>query len=167
MQLDISKIKGVPPRAILQREINKRGLNQKKLAETVGEHPQTLSAILKGRRKIPLTLSLKLEKELGLEEGTLFILQVYSEIERLKVTNSEKPNLNIITRGLFWDTDVNKIDWTKHSDFIIRRTFERGNSQEKDEILRFYGSEKVEKCLSEAKRSEMKLYKNLPGNVVL
>ena len=147
--------------------MSKRGLSQKSLAESVGEYPQTLNAILKGKRKMPLALSLKVEKELGLEEGLLSVLQTYFEIEEAKLKSSKKPNLNIITKGLFWDIDFEKINCDKHSDFVISRTFERGNEEEKNEIVRFYGSKRIEKSLSATKRKVMKLHKNLPSDAVL
>lgn len=167
MIADIQKIKGIPPRVILEREISKQGFNQRSLAETVGEHYQTLNAILKGKRKIPVALALKIEKVLGMEEGTLSVLQTYFEIEKAKKENIVTPNLDIISRGLFWDTDFNKIDWQKHSEFIIWRTFERGSKQEQEEIIRFYGQGRVDDALSQPGRKQMKLHKNISKNAVL
>jgi hypothetical protein len=45
----------------------------------------------------------------------------------------------LIRRGLFWDTDINKIEWLTHRRAVIERILERGNDQEKEEIKRFYG----------------------------
>jgi len=59
------------------------------------------------------------------------------------------PNLSILRNILFWDTDINRIDWEKHSKFVIQRVFERGNEAEKEEITRFYGLEKVNAVLSQ------------------
>ena len=47
----------------------------------------------------------------------------------------EKPRLR---RILFWDTDMDKIDWTKQKKAVIKRVRERGNFQEKKEIAEFY-----------------------------
>lgn len=38
---------------------------------------------------------------------------------------------------------MKKIDWEKQYPAIISRVFERGNKEEKEEIIRFYGNEKV------------------------
>lgn len=162
MTYNINKIKGVPPFAFLKREIEKKKISQKKFAQTLNEHPQTLNAILKNRRKISIGLALKIEKELGLEEGYISILQTYYEIaiEKQKQTNS-KPDLNIITKGLFWEYDLEKIDWIRYADFIIERTFERGNTLEKEEITRFYGKQKTSSTLQKPKRKKMSLAQNI------
>lgn len=44
---------------------------------------------------------------------------------------------------LFWDTDVDKLDWKKAYKAVIARIVERGGQQEIDEIIRFYGYDKV------------------------
>jgi len=70
------------------------------------------------------------------------------------------PNLALIRKALFWDTDINKIDWDKQYKAVIKRVFERGNEEEKLEIKRFYGNDVVEKVLSENKRQPYTIYKN-------
>lgn len=70
------------------------------------------------------------------------------------------PNLALIRKALFWDTDINKIDWNKQYKAVIQRVFERGNAEEKLEIKRFYGDDVVEKVLSENKRQHYIIYKN-------
>lgn len=167
MLLQTSKLKGIPPKAILERELHKKGINQRTLALAVGEHPQTLNAILKGRRKIPVSLSLKIEKALDMEEGILSILQTFYEIEQEKNKVKQTPDLNILTPSLFWDTDLSKLDWNKYSTFVIQRTFERGSEREKEEIVRFYGKNVVDNALSSPQREPMKLHQNILKNVVL
>jgi hypothetical protein len=49
---------------------------------------------------------------------------------------------------LFWDTDINNIDWQKQYKAVIRRVFERGNEKEKSEITRFYGLKKVKSAVN-------------------
>lgn len=44
---------------------------------------------------------------------------------------------------LFWDTDIDKLDWQKAYKAVIARVVERGDQQEIDEIVRFYSFEKV------------------------
>lgn len=70
------------------------------------------------------------------------------------------PNLALIRKALFWDIDINKIDWNKQYKAVIQRVFERGNAEEKLEIKRFYGDDVVEKVLSENKRQPYIIYKN-------
>lgn len=52
----------------------------------------------------------------------------------------KKPSLNEL---LFWDTDINKVDWTTHADAIIVRVLERGNLDDFREIRKYYGDKKI------------------------
>lgn len=130
----------------------------------IGEYPQTINAITKGRRHLNTALVLKIEKELGLKEGTLAILQTYFDIEeeKQKTSLSNTPNSSLLRKSLFWDTDINKINWEKQYKAVIQRVFERGNEEERLEIKRFYGNDMVEKVLSENKRQPYTIYKNKP-----
>jgi hypothetical protein len=77
------------------------------------------------------------------------ILQVYYDIEQLKKKQQvEIPDLKKLRKIIFWDTDMKSIDWNRQYKSVIRRVFERGNLQEKNEITRFYGKEKIRQALS-------------------
>ena len=145
MELAIEKYKGIHPGIILERELKKRNLTKGPFALSLKEYPQTLNDITKGKRGLTPALSLKIDSALGLEEGTMLILQTYYEIkkEKQKSEFGEHPNLTILRKILFWDTDINKIDWHKQYKAVIQRVFERGNDKEKKEILRFYGNDKI------------------------
>jgi antitoxin HigA-1 len=149
MQNNIFILKGIHPGAILERELNKRNFSQRKFALSIGEHPQTICAIIKGRRDMNIPLSLKIEQALKIQEGYFMTLQVYYSIKELKNKEQSKshPNLALIRRALFWDTNIEKINWVQQKKVIIKRVFERGNDQEKSEILRFYGNQTVEEIL--------------------
>jgi antitoxin HigA-1 len=101
--------------------------------------------MIKGKRKLNTALALKIERTLGLEQGSLLMLQLFYDIneENRKEASEYHPNLSILRKALFGDTDILSIDWKKHDKAVIRRVFERGNSSEQEEIIRFYGSEKV------------------------
>ena len=144
----IEKYKGIHPGIILERELKKRALHQRPFALSIDEHPQTLNAITKGKRKLNTSLALKIEEKLDLEEGTLVLLQTYYDIkeEKSKIKQTT-PNLALLRKSLFWDTDSNKIDWSKQYKAVIQRVFERGNEIEREEIIRFYGKEKIKKAL--------------------
>lgn len=49
--------------------------------------------------------------------------------------------------SFFWDTDIDKLDWQKAYKAVIARIIERGGQQEIDELVRFYGQEKVIKAV--------------------
>jgi antitoxin HigA-1 len=148
MKNDIQIIKGIHPGLYLDRKIREQNLKKGHLALAVNEYPQTLTTITKGKRDMNTALALKLEKALGLEEGTLMILQVYYEIGQIKKKQyTDTPDLKKLRPVIFWDTDISSIDWSRQYRAVIRRVFERGNEKEKKEIARFYGKEKIAEVL--------------------
>ncbi|MDT0677303.1 helix-turn-helix transcriptional regulator [Autumnicola musiva] len=150
---NLLKYKGIHPGLVLKRELKKHSIKQRPFAMAIKEHPQTLNAIINGKRNLNTPLALKIEKKLGLEEGTLAILQTYFEIEREKEKlQSKTPNLSLLRESLFWDTNINKIDWQKQRKAVISRVFERGNETEKKEIVRFYGKQIVDNALHSVSR---------------
>jgi plasmid maintenance system antidote protein VapI len=149
----IAKYKGIHHGIILDREFKKRSLRQRPFALSIDEHPQTLNAITKGRRDISISIALKIEEKLGLEEGTLAILQTYYNIQKERQNlKSTGPDLTLLRNSLFWDTDINKIQWNKQATAVIRRVFDRGNESEKNEITRFYGRKKIGSAMNSRQR---------------
>jgi plasmid maintenance system antidote protein VapI len=144
----LSIIKGVHPGFILERELKERHLRKGQFALSLQEYPQTLVSITKGKRKMNTILALKIENALGIEEGYFMTLQVYYDIEEEKRRqNTEHPDLTKLRRVLFWDTKIEKINWKKQKNAVIKRVFERGNEIEKKEIIRFYGKENINDLL--------------------
>lgn len=152
MESLIKKYKGIHPGFVLERELKKRNLKKGPFALSLREYPQVLGAITKGKRGMTPELSLKIDHALGLEEGTMLVLQAYHEIKQEKQSGnfSISPDLTVLRKILFWDTDINKIDWKKQYKAVIQRVFERGNDEEKNEILRFYGEDKVKSITGRA-----------------
>lgn len=149
MKSELEILKGIHPGFALERELEKRHLRKGAFALSLQEYPQTLTAITKGKRGMNTALALKIEKALGLEEGYFMILQVFYDIEEEKrKQNINRTNLPQLRPVLFWDTKINTIDWEKQKKAIIKRVFERGNDQEKNEIIRFYGSKTVDAILN-------------------
>lgn len=151
MKSNIDIIKGIHPGIILERELKNRKLPKRIFAHSINEFPQTITAITKGKRRMNPALSLKIEKVLGLEEGYFMVLQAYSDIaqEKKKLSENYHPDLSKIRSVIFWDTDIKLIDWEKNKIAVIYRIFERGNEEEIQEIIRFYGKETVLKILCE------------------
>ena len=159
---EISKIKGLPPGIILKRELASKGLRANHFAEEIGEHSQTLNAIMKQKRRITPALSVKLGVYFGVDTAYFLVLQSYFDIKNFQKSKKRNaPNTDILRKSLFWDTDFEKIDWQNHAKAIIQRVFERGNEAEKSEIERFYGKEKIENALLSNSTKPMKLYKNI------
>lgn len=148
MKTQLSIIKGIHPGFVLERELKKRNLRKGPFAISLQEYPQTLVSITKGKRRMNTNLALKIEKTLAIEEGYFMILQAYFDIEKTKrKQHQEHPDLNKLSRILFWDTRMDKINWEKQKYAVIKRVFERGNDLEKKEIIRFYGKDIVNNIL--------------------
>ncbi|WP_159636960.1 helix-turn-helix transcriptional regulator [Sphingobacterium composti Ten et al. 2007 non Yoo et al. 2007] len=160
MEKRLERFKGIHPGLILERELNKRSIKPSPFALSVDTHRQIFNAILKGKRGIPIPLSLKVDQALGLEEGTFAMLQTFYDIQKVKENELSKihPDLGIIRKILFWDTDIHKIDWKKQDKAVIQRVFERGNDEEKKEIERFYGLDRIQEVLASNKTEPMSLH---------
>lgn len=94
-------------------------------------------------------LALRIENALGIEEGFFMMLQVFYDIARQKnqQASAAHPDLAKFRPALFWETDLNKINWQRQRSAVINRVFERGNTEEKDEIIKFYGQEVINAVL--------------------
>lgn len=150
MDKRIEILKGLHPGLFIQRELSLRKLKSGSFAESIGEHPQTLSAIIRGRRSMNTSLSLRIEQAFGLEEGFLMTLQVFYDIaeEKRHLAEQYRPDISKFRLTLFWDTSLDKIDFNEHRRYVINRVFERGTEDEIQEIIRFYGRESILDCIT-------------------
>jgi plasmid maintenance system antidote protein VapI len=150
-KIDIDKIKGIHPGFILERELKQRKIEKSQFAISLQELPQTIDSITKGKKNMDTLLALKIEHALGIEEGYFMALQThYYEIqEEKKKLNNKHPDISKLRRALFWDTNIDKIEWETQKAAVINRVFERGNEEEKNEIIRFYGEDAVKEVIGE------------------
>lgn len=78
------------------------GISQVELASRCGEHVQIISAILKGQREIPVSLSLRLDYALELDPGSVAIAQaryqVSIEMCRQKVQDMHGRKMEIVKK---------------------------------------------------------------------
>ena len=141
MRYSIENVKGMHPGALIKHELNRKKISQRKFAASINEHWQILNAVINEKRGISLGTALKVEKELGYDEGFLMILQVYYDIEKQKQKQirSTLKGVPAIRRIIFWDTDFDSIDWAASKESIISRVLERGTEEEIAEIARYYG----------------------------
>lgn len=151
MKTTLEIVKGVHPGKMVERELLKRKISKRQFALSIDEYPQTLGSIIKGNRNMNLALSLKIESELGFDEGFLMTLQVFHDIKLSKIDMSYKPDLSKLNKITFWDTTFDRIDWKLMKRAIIQRVFSYGNEKEQQEIKRFYGKENVETMLKTIK----------------
>jgi len=155
----IVNYKGIHPGHVLERELKKRNLKKGPFALSLREYPQIINDVTKGRRGLTPSLSLKIDNALGFEDGTMLVLQAYYEIkkEQQRRNMDYHPDLSKLRRVLFWDTDITKIDWQRQYKAVIKRVFERGEKSEKQEIIDFYGDEKVASVIGYAATADDKL----------
>ena len=141
MRYSIENVKGMHPGALIKHELNRKKISQRKFAASIDEHWQILNAVINEKRGISLATALKVEKELGYDEGFLMILQVYYDIEKQKQKQirSTLKGVPAIRRIIFWDTDFDSIDWAASKESVISRVLERGTEEEIAEIARYYG----------------------------
>jgi len=142
----------VPAGAILKRILQKEHLSQKEIAERAGIYPQRINDLINGKRKFTPELSSRLEKALGLSTlGYFCLIQTNHDIYCYQDEQERKhtPDLSKLHKALFWEVySLEKINWIKHANWVITRAFEYGNQQEIEEIIRFYGREKISTILN-------------------
>ncbi len=75
------------PGKILERILVERGISKRELAIRIGEYPQLLGDITLGKRKMNPSLSIRIGRELGIEEDCLMIAQTQFDLaqERAKL----------------------------------------------------------------------------------
>ena len=62
-----------------------------------------------------------------------------------------KPDKPFYNKRIFWDVNSDTMDFTVKANFIIERVFERGDVEDIRYCRRFYGDEKIEFVLLNAK----------------
>lgn len=136
---DIRKYINIHPGRIIEKKLASMHISQSELATRVCVTPQELNSIIKGRRNIPTKLSLRIEKELSIEEGFLSHLQLLNSIEKIKKESLPQMAPPNIRRILFWDTDFDEINWGYSKKFVIKRVHQYGTLREIQTINEYYG----------------------------
>lgn len=146
----------VPAGKILEVILKKKNLTQRELAALSDQYPQRIYEYIKGKRKFTIKASLALEKALEIDiKGFFFKIQTNHEIYKV-VNEAElfiRPDLTKLSKGLFWDTRIEKINWIRNKKWVIKRVFEYGNDQEIEEIVRFYGMDTIKSVFPLIKNS--------------
>ena len=95
-----------------------------------------------------------IEKALNINiEGFFFKIQANHDIYTfiMKEERKKHPDLSKLSKGLFWDTRIDKINWIRNKEWVIQRAFEYGNDIEIKEIIRFYGIETIKQVIPNIK----------------
>ena len=153
----IEQIKGVHPGYILERELRERRLTKKAFAASIGEYEQVIGEVTKRRRRINPVLSLKIDKALDTPQlGYFMLLQTYYDLvlAEKELNSNIHPDLSKFRKILFWDTDFDRIDWIKNKRFVIERIYSRGNKEEIEELICFYGKKDVDRVIAEMNKKQ-------------
>lgn len=133
-------IKGIHPGIYLGYELKKRQIKKNQFAHSLHVNPNVISKLTRGLRRMDQALAERIEQVLSLEPGKLMWLQQFYDIQQKENRKTENhPKLSHFRPVLFWDTQIERINWNTQKRAIIKRVFERGNQMEKDELKRFYG----------------------------
>lgn len=54
-----------------------------------------------------------------------------------------EPDSPTLRQSLFWEYKQESIDWQRDYVFVLQRVFEWGKEEEWEELIRFYGKDKV------------------------
>lgn len=52
-----------------------------------------------------------------------------------------------LSNYLFWDVDINDIDWDKNASYVIERVFSRGMWEDFKVVLDYYGKSRIKKII--------------------
>jgi hypothetical protein len=57
-----------------------------------------------------------------------------------------KPS-EVFSKSLFWDVDMNQLDWERHAHFIINRSFSRGGTSDVKRVFAQYSDERIKQAV--------------------
>lgn len=136
----------VPAGKILEVILSRKNISQKELADMSNEYPQRIHDYIKGQRKFNIKASLSIERALNINiEGFFMKIQTNHDIYNYVMAQERAihPDLTKISKGLFWDTKIEMINWVRNKEWVIQRALEYGNETEIKEIIRFYGTDTI------------------------
>ena len=155
----------VPAGAILDRIIKQQNRVKAEVAASANLIPQRLNDLVMGNRRFTPHTSMALEASLHIEiPGFFYLIQANHDIylAQKAIKDNDTPDLTVLTKTTFWDTDLSRIDWSRCKKWAIRRVLEYGNADEIREIDRFYGHEALMEVYSNPK--EFRLYEQVKNN---
>lgn len=140
MDNHIDIIQGIHPGKFIARELRKKNITQRKLAEQTDISYQTINAIIAGKRNLTTEQSLRTAAVMGYEEAFIALLQTYYDIKKVreKELDTLYKGAPHIRKSLFWDVDFDTINWGKYKKAVVKRVLQRGSKYEIEEIIRFY-----------------------------
>jgi len=157
----------VPAGAILDRIIKQQKRVKAEVASASQLIPQRLNDLIMGNRRFTPQTSMALEATLGIDiYGFFYLIQANHDIYEAQKVQRKKntPNLSVLTKTTFWDTDLTQVDWNRCRTWAIRRVLEYGNPEEIREINRYYGHEALLEVFN--KPEVFRLYDQVKANLL-
>ncbi len=135
--------------SVIKYIMTQTGTTGRQMAEKCGLPPQRISDYVNNHRRITANVSLALEKAFNIDKpGYFYIIQANHDVYLAsRATTQSTPDMTKISRHIFWDSDLSKINWQSARRQIIQRAFEYGDEQTITEIIRFYGKSTVKQIL--------------------
>ncbi len=143
----------VPAGAILNHLIGRQDKSKAEIARLSNLIPQRLNDLINGTRRFTVEISFRIEKVLKINYNGFFYLHqaqhdIFEAENRRKV---QFPNVSVLSKTTFWDTNVDEIDFEKSFKFVISRVLEYGTDEEFNAIVAYYGKSKVKSVADERK----------------
>lgn len=137
--------------SVLKYIMTNKGVTGRQLAQITGILPQRICDFVNNRRRISALVSLQLEKALDIDhQGYFLYIQSNNDIYKAaRQLQHPVPDLSKIKKYIFWDSDIEKINWEADRRKVVQRIFEYGDQDAIEEIKRFYGKETVVSILSD------------------
>jgi hypothetical protein len=66
-------------------------------------------------------------------------------------TDLVHPHKPVFNKRIFWDINIDNLDYDAKASFVIERVFERGDVEDIRQCRRYYGDQKVASALLNAK----------------
>lgn len=135
--------KDIPLNLIIKKDLKKKKLSQKVLAQILGMSYRSLNKAINGHRYFTKEEGDRIDSFFDYE--TEFIIRIQgvkkeSQKTFLTLDKSTRNSIPQVRACVFWDIDINKLDWIKHSRFIIERVSVYGNNEEKESVNNYYKS---------------------------
>lgn len=137
------RYKNIPFSLIIKKDLRKRNMSQKHLANLIGMSYSSLNKVLNGHAYFNVIQAASIDRFFGYEDSFIFRLQIIDKaksLENHKHITSFCLNVPSIRPCVFWDTDVQSLDWIRHRIFIEQRILSHGNPEEKLAMKNFYDS---------------------------
>lgn len=144
--------------SVIKYILQQSGITRRQLALISGLPPQRISDFANNNRRITAEASLKLENALNIDyQGYFYIIQANHDVYLAKnlCKTGNIPDLAKIKKHIFWDSDMDRIEWQSNARHIIQRIFEYGDETAIEEIIRFYGKTRVKSELSQISESRL------------